>query len=952
MGGKPAGYALIALITMVLSAVGCSSVHQVPVIPNVDASGTDTDTHAGQVLLGLYEIDIDPVSGGATAIPIRVAQFQVNVVRFLQPPAGDPTSLSIRINTDGTSLSEGLIDLDVSITHPFPGTNIRGFDVRGIVLGERGTRVSDFDHEATYPAEDEMRLLNADGYTRWWNAAEFLTPGLFGYTPTILGFGDPTATINGYKYFCDGLDRDDPLELDIETRGTFSTRNVLGDPNKLTRRYVIQFPMEGTNPVIRFRYAICASFLPPDPPHAPPAPVDAYPIEANCPEAYQVSMSVDPSSTAYYLPSMAGGDLVLNVEVFDWQALENPDGVVAEIDHIALESPTMWDGVVDAASAGVPSPTGNPTSSVWQVDIRDVTPTGLEQEVFVTVTSADPTSYAPPISGPIYPGEAVLSAYHLFNIRISDNSPPEIGEIFGPDKYVHDRALTFTLTSAFDMQDGPNVTIKWDMDGDRDFEDDEDGYDNNFRGTYTFTGIGETYEVQCRVYDTQGGYSDSNILLVEPISLPYIDPMDYSTQYNWQVVNGIFGSHMSDLEWNVQDDHWSTSSAETGYYDDYMDTTLICPKLPGSERGKVTICFSHRFNTEPGFDLVSVWYRINRGPWEPTSFVHSGLSDDYPEYTHWSFTLTNLYEDDVFDVGFAFSADSVSSTFAGWDITDFMALDNEPPDVGEIEGPSTVESQGPWTYSVAATDIDGIDTCMWSVEPYGVEPVYDDPGDGEGHIEITFPSDGRFDIWVQVTDLGDPPLSAESGPYTVTVFTLSDDPFFRDHFDEDTGAWTYTGGIDDGSYQDFWHIEAAESFLSNVGPDDCYAETDRQPIEKTASVEIAFPTSTDDAGLKLIHRLEVESGGGTGPHDGQWVTLDGELVEPSHGFLYYDNEGIWDHGYFVGNTDGWVSSTFLLGAEYNDGATHILTVHSLSDDTHDNCTDGWQIDLVELWLEE
>ena len=71
--------------------------------------------------------------------------------------------------------------------------------------------------------------------------------------------------------------------------------------------------------------------------------------------------------------------------------------------------------------------------------------------------------------------------------------------------------------------------MTWDFDGDGIFDDDQDGYDTNLSGTGTFIG-NQIQHVQCRVTDTGGAYTDSNILAVQPIVLPYIDPMDASSE--------------------------------------------------------------------------------------------------------------------------------------------------------------------------------------------------------------------------------------------------------------------------------------------------------------------------------------------------------------------------------------------------------------------------------------
>jgi len=943
---------LPGILVVVALIVGCSRGASSPLAPDTQTGNSVRSEGRTPVLLGLYEIELDGETGVAQVVPLRGPDFQVNVVRFLQPPAGDPANLKLSVNHDGTKWAQGIFDLDISITHPFPGTNLRGFDVRGIVLGESGTQTSWLDSSATYPRRNEARLLNADGYTRWWNAVEFLTPGLFGYTPTKFGFGTPKATINGYKYFADCLGPSDPPAIDIDSRGTFSTQTPSGDPNTLTRQYIIKFPVVGGSPKIRFRYAICASFATPEPGTPPPAPIEAYPLAANCPEAYQISVSVAPASTAWFTSTASGGDLVLDIEIFDWQALENPHGLPGEIGIVRIESPTMWTGTIDPIAIGEPVPTGNPTSSAWRVEIKNVTPDATRQDILVTAQSADPTTYAPPIPGAgVYPGAAVLSAYQLVTLELPDNCPPTIGQISGPLMYAPGVKLKYTLSSMFDVQDGPNLTVKWDFDGDKDFEDDEDGFDTNMTGTYTFAGDG-VYYAQCRVFDYQNAYTDSNMLTIEPLSLPYRDPMDISTSNLWSVHNGLFGYHGASLQWNVQDDHWSTKSFSTGEYENSMNTTLVSPALPIGDRDTAILYLSHRYRTEVGYDECWIVCRRNGGGWTTVSPYLSGAGAGYPEYTESIYEITGFSPGDIFELGFAFGSDDSTSGFPGWDITELMVIDNKPPVVEGIYGPESVNELGPSTYSTVATDIDGIASYMWSVERQGFTPAYDDPGDGLGNVSVTFPEDGKYEIRVEVTDMGNPPLSTRFGPLYVTAFSINEDAFFSDHFIEDTGAWTFTGGIADGSYQDWWHIEPASSFLSNVGPDGCYAEEDSQPIEKTAAVEIVFPSSPSETRLKMIHRLGVESDGPEQPYDGQWVTLDGMLIEPSYGFLYQDNNGNWDHGFFVGVTNGWEASTFVLGSAFNDGLSHTLAFHSLSCDTSNNCGDGWQIDYVELWLNE
>ncbi|MFH1675586.1 MAG: hypothetical protein ABIC40_01080, partial [bacterium] len=877
---------------IVILLFGCSGGKDNPITPLTHESGHSSTANT-PLLFGLYDIVLDPQTYTAEIVPMRETEFQINVVKFLQPPSGNPANLKIKINPGGTIPSEGLFDLDISITHPMKGSNFRGFDVRGIMLG-KATQLSKFDYDVQFPKPDETRLLNADGYTRWWNTVEFITPGLFGYTPTLLGKGNPTGNVNPFKYFCDDLGATDPFDPDPAIRGTFSTQTSDGKSNTLTRNYVVKFPLVGGVPKAEFRYAVCASYVPPDPGYTPPAPIEAYPLEANCPEPYKIAISIDPASTAYYTSTQAGGDLIFNVEVFDWQAAENPDGLKGEIGNLIVESPTLWADPIDLSTMGTEIPTGNPLSAEWQIKMKKVTPTDTFQDIFVTVQSADPVSYAPPAPVAYYPGGAVLSSFMLYTVELPANSAPSIGQISGPGKYVAGAKLTYTLSSMSDIQDGTNLVVTWDFDSDGVFDDDEDGSDTNKKGSFTFPGPG-IYHAQCRVTDTQMAYTDSNILDVEEMSLPYEDPMDSSTETLWTVENGIFGLHDSDLQWNVQGGHWATNSSGSGQYDDYMDTMLISPDIPTGINDTITIQLTHKFETENYYDYCQIYYRLNGGTWTTLGSSFTSYNYDWPDWTISQYFLTGYDAGDILQLGFLFHSDSSGAYYHGWDLDHLLVMDNKPPVIEGIYGPQNLNTLGPVTYSTVATDLDGISEYLWSVESDGLPPVYDDYGDGMGSIDVLFPADGAYDIYVQVTDGGNPPLQSAFGPYGVSIFSVNPDAFFSDDFSTDTGFWTFTGGIASGSYQDFWHIDTIEGNMSNLGPDGCFAEDSMTPIEKTASAQIMIPSDAGELVLKIQHRLDVENGGYTLPYDGQWVTIDGSVVDPTFGFLYEDNGGVYPH---------------------------------------------------------
>ena len=122
-------------------------------------------------------------------------------------------------------------------------------------------------------------------------------------------------------------------------------------------------------------------------------------------------------------PANFGGDLTLKIEVFDWGAPSNPSGIDGEIDSIDIESNTLFDGVVSVPVSS--SPGSQSTSGIYQITVPGVHPSNLDnQEILITVKSKSPTTYEPPTSGPIYPKNAVLAAYTLVKVPISNIKPP------------------------------------------------------------------------------------------------------------------------------------------------------------------------------------------------------------------------------------------------------------------------------------------------------------------------------------------------------------------------------------------------------------------------------------------------------------------------------------------------------------------------------------------------
>ena len=448
-------------VIWVIFILGCSG--SSPVVPNVSSDPDVLKSHelnSNRVLWGLWHVNIDPDSMTAGLTPLRSAEFTANVTKFMQPPIGPVHMLEISV-LPGSEPSTGYFEVDITITHPFPGLNhFNGFDVRGILYSD-GTQAGEHDPTAVIAGADETHMVNPDGWTRWWNAVEFTSyDTIFGFTQGALAPPNfPSATVNPYKYFADSLDSTAPAtSIESAGRGFFTS----GSSN--TRTYQIQFATSGGSPIFDFQYAIDASWEPPDPAYEPDYPQEAFSSGANMAEAWAVSVA-DAGSTAYFVdPTDNGNELVLDIEVFDWQATENPSGVPGEVSGIWVEGPVI-NGVYDVLSNATVLPGSTSVSSVFEVTIDNLnlTKSGSEN-LFLTVESADPSGYQPQISGGDnydYP-DSVLASYFSAEVTILDSAPadPASVEILCPMWGFPDDYLTDILLEGSNIADGTVVEIE------------------------------------------------------------------------------------------------------------------------------------------------------------------------------------------------------------------------------------------------------------------------------------------------------------------------------------------------------------------------------------------------------------------------------------------------------------------------------------------------------------
>jgi hypothetical protein len=525
--------ACAALIAAAMFLVSCSQPASNPMLP---ATG-DNDLQSrmepaghNKALWGTWEVIIDPVGGTIDAVPVRGAEFAANVTMFLQPPAGKLSNLKFE-NMDLTGFfGGGLIQIDVGLTHPFPGLNqYTGFDVMGVFRHE-GSYVSNYDAAMSWgqPGVDGV-LLNADGLTRWFNISEFTTPGILGYVPGSAGTPGfmPTATLCGFKFFADGLDKDQSLLDFFSIPGNCETRGCFKPGSTNYRHYVLQFPMDGDQPVLKFQYSVIANW---ESPESPPPPPEDFPIGANMGEGIVLSGSTTESSLYWHDATHFGGALKLKVEILDHQGAVNPAGITGEIGGIVVESPEPlvpggYKLFNQGYLAGVAEAAG-PASSIYTVEVIGCIPSSnADKPLLVTILSAEPTTYDSGIPGFVFPEGAKLAAHWVGSVSVSTvipNDPPIGGDLSFHWDCAGDpctsQPTTFEISQAYDP-DGNPVTIKWDFDGDMDFSDDQDGSDSNLSAIYTYTVPGN-HDVWCRIDDgtlhTDVGLLAINVLDCQP----------------------------------------------------------------------------------------------------------------------------------------------------------------------------------------------------------------------------------------------------------------------------------------------------------------------------------------------------------------------------------------------------------------------------------------------------
>ncbi len=305
---------LLALsIFLLIVSAGCGNTNS-PVTPSSDLTSVRTTSVSGSnhSLLGMWQFYIDPVNETLDFVPLRTCDIHMNGIAFMEPPAGETLAVDQIVDFQSDEIT-----VDLKITHPVAGAKFAtAFDVCGILIG-RGSSYFPTSMTLYWAGDEEIRLLNADGYTRWWNPHEFpenTSKPHQGYIDGMLGTkhieAEFDATLNGYKYFATSLTDPEATMADLDP----ASRGVFEAGTSCTRRYQIYFPPSG----LVFNYAVDASWAPAD--VSPPVNIpEDFPMSANRPEAYRYEIQNMENTLIYHSGTGYGdGYLNLSVYIYDW----------------------------------------------------------------------------------------------------------------------------------------------------------------------------------------------------------------------------------------------------------------------------------------------------------------------------------------------------------------------------------------------------------------------------------------------------------------------------------------------------------------------------------------------------------------------------------------------------------------------------------------------------------
>ncbi len=844
---------LIPILILTTALIGCSQGGS-PMAPGftgetghqpIDRSGL-----ASQWLWGLWNIECNPDTGQVSVAPMRHAYGLYNVTTFLQPPLGNLANIDVEILDAGNLQSEGRIDLNVTLTHPFPKLKLRGFDVRGVVMGD-GSIVDGYNSDIIYPGHNYLRLLNSDGYTRWMNASEFGAEGVLGYKPGALGSRGymPSATINGYRYFADTIEPDEPVfDYFASSLGLVASRGSMTPGTSITREYDLKFP---TDPLrVKFQYAVIAGWEKAASGGDAPSPSD-FPRNANSFEP--IALSIVDSSMLFMEGAQKGGDIDLRLNIVDWWAYWDSGNLPDHISKVVISSDTVdltgsGGSYVEFDFSGLDRfPTSAANAEAVDILIPDAEVSDVEnQEVLIAIEMAG-YDYTNPYGVPNDANTDALTGYflHMLNVSSEYNDPPVISSGVDGDASVFLTDVeTYTVTAS--DEDDPVLEYAWTI---RDCltqevligpdpGDGSGGWEINWAEANT---PGEV-EIHCTVSDGENDVDAEPLSVIVTDVIFHADLNDTTTGDNagWTSVEQVGISKWSSFVGHdnvLQGYGYKFGVFNTFYVHDSADI-LVTPEIgiPDTvDRALAVVfhCYEFEYFASLEIGLDGGNFKVTQAPTLPTYTHPEAEIIGGMDYEGWLFDTqltdqrvfySDLYTDQLvvsaFEIPPAFIGSDVHIGFAvatdysdaypghGWLIDDVQvralpAEGNAPPIAGgSVTGDDLVPllSDYPGRYEVIGYDLENDElTYAWTVRDPGGDILWgpvESVGVGEMTIDWTeIGSFGDYEVHASIYDGHHPGVPAL--PLEVTV----QDPVFHADFSDtttgDNAGWS--GYLESGS---------------------------------------------------------------------------------------------------------------------------------------------------------
>ncbi|MCX6647569.1 MAG: hypothetical protein NTY09_14595 [bacterium] len=814
---------MLFLLILIALAVGCSGGGGNPAQPGIQNENPDltsqdpNDSRQGEDLQltginpdgfnlsdnshffwGLYQATIDPVAETIEVIPLREASLHINILKIIEPNGQYgwfKLASGFTWNTNHTEL-----DFDMSLTNPlFSMDQYSAFDMKAIII-TKGT-LGGFSNTAFgLSSLSEMCLKNADGYTRWWNPTEFVGNTFFSYRDGALGFKDAvvdlTSTLNGYKYYADGLNKDAPLsDLNISNRGFFRA----GSTN--IRHFKFWLPTLPDSLV--FNYAIDANWAPPTVEPPVDFPGD-FPPAANQAEPWFVTAS-ETLNQLYYEPTTgnSGGRIVLAIKVYDWHSplpVTEPGGTIQRVVG-------EWPGVFGPTE-------GTYVSDMGDYAIYELTLTPLpgmitnndDLEYMIWVEDAEEPGY-----NGILPGEKVVSAA-LFTTTVGV-TPPNLAPVItsGVDGNAGPGLTLETYSVTASDADGDPLQYSWTVSGTPISNDPGNG-DGTIDINWSSYGI-NTYTISCSVTDSVNPPVDATDLEVmvgntnptvgAVTGKTNVSSLDTAALYNAQPIGDIDIGQVLTAHWSIvltgdTPDYsilalpdLSTAINWSGYGDGDYDvniqvsdgfalvegTLLTVTKydnnspLAGAVTGPTTVYhsdtasgYSATMSDPEGDPLTVLWSVVPEG--NATDYTIPGAEGN-PLIVDWStYPALGLYDVNV-QVD-----DGLNPPVEGTSLT--VSLENTAPSISTCNGPIDVDSTSTAAhYTIIYGDIDSVQTLtvLWSVVGDGLPADYSLASNPDGSLDYNWALKpiGNYDVSVQVSD---GIATATCGPINVTKHNL------------------------------------------------------------------------------------------------------------------------------------------------------------------------------------